>query len=103
MSASSASAVRSMQAIPSPIRLVPGHLLGEPPLRGVPHREDAVGSHGDRAGAVLGAGAGFLAGHSIAVGLTVDEPVLHGIGRWWSRRSGRGEVAGGPGGGNQRG
>jgi hypothetical protein len=41
-----------------------------------------VGSQQGLAGAVLGAGAGFRSGHLVAVGLTMSEQVVHGIGRW---------------------
>jgi hypothetical protein len=46
----------------------------------------AIGSHHGLAGAIIGAGAGFLVGHLLAVGLTVLDLVIHGIGRWWLRR-----------------
>ena len=50
----------------------------------------AVGSHQGLLGAVLGAAIGFLAAHLIAIGLSVGDLVVHGVGIWWSGKWGRG-------------
>ena len=49
----------------------------------------AIGIHHGLVRAIVGAGVGLVAAHLLAVGLTVMDLVVHGIGRWWRRRWGR--------------